>query len=213
MNCKLYKHEEEFRRYMELAFYRVNDQAHQIDHADDVWREFCKLATNMENVFKVDRRIAFYAVYMHDMFSGDLRELHNIIAKDFILGIANADDEELGILKTFPKDDLKLIGDMVYYHRSSVTVPDGLSNTTMTYVNLIRVADKGAPIFSEWLARSLKYHKDSEDPIEEVREHFIEKFSEDGYAWKNDPTYKELYKKEYKVFQKDLKKWLESIES
>jgi len=211
MDPKLFKHEKEFRRYMELAYYRNNDNAHQIDHADDVWAEFCKLAITMESTFKVDRRIVFYAVYMHDMFSGTMRKLHNTIAKDFILGIELADDEELDVLKTFSKDDLKLIADMVYYHRASVTIPSDLSNTTKTYVNLIRAADKGAPIFSEWLERSLKYHKGDIDPVKEVRKHFIEKFSEDGYAWKNDPTYKELYKDEYEVFQKELKEWLENV--
>jgi len=208
---KLTSNEKNIRKFLIKKFYSRNDKAHRADHVDEVWHNICDLVERSGKV-GYDRKVLFLGVYLHDIMCWRDRDLHNTLAKDFIDNEEYKKYPELGIIDTLNKMELQTVKDMVYWHRSSLAVEDYEPTYpgSLDYVNLIRYADKGAPIFSDWLKRSMDYHRGKPNQIEEVKKHFIEKFSEDGYAWKNDPGYKEAYYKEYVQFQKDLKEFLEN---
>ena len=196
-----------FRNVLNELFYSKNDVAHQIDHIDEVWLNACDLI-NDNGIIGIDRTILFFGIYLHDIFSGVDRKNHNLLAGYYILDYGYREHSELKILDYLSDFERKIIVDMILFHRSSINIKDYKPSdpSRYQYVNLIRAADKGAPIFSEYLERSLNFNGGD---IENVKKHFIEKFSEDGYAWENDPMYKELYRNEYEIFQKELKEWLE----
>ncbi|RLF08147.1 MAG: hypothetical protein DRJ64_01665 [Thermoprotei archaeon] len=211
MSIELFEFEKRFREYMNSTYWCKNDIAHQMNHGDGVWMNFCYLV-NTNHVYGLDRTICFIGVYMHDMYCSLNRETHNELASEFILNIANTKDKQLALVRDLPQKDIELIAEMVYWHRSSLEFNvKKFDNELGTYIKVMRAADKGKPDFKSWVERSMKYHEGSENQIENVKKHFIEKFSEDGYAWKNDSNYKELYKKDYEIFQKELKEWLKSV--
>jgi len=204
---ELSNEEKKVRECLDSEFYSKNDEAHMIDHVDDVWSEICKLIN--EHTIEVKREVVFLGVYLHDIYSGPYRKVHNVLAKDFVVNAQRKGIEYLDMLITLEDHELQQVAEMVYWHRSSLhPEEDWFTEKEWELINLVRAADKGRPIFKMWLDRSLKYHIGEEDCIENVKKHFIEKFSVDGYAWKNDPSYKELYINEYEIFQRDLKEWL-----
>ena len=205
----LFSPEEKFRDYVNERWYIKSDAAHRIDHIDDVWSNYCYLV-NENRIRGLDRKIIFLAVYMHDIFTGENRDIHNELASKFVLNSWRTKEKELLNLRECKESEIKLIADMVYWHRSSLVFnPKKFKKQEAEYITIIRAADKGAPIFSEWLVRTMKYHEHDKDPIKNARKFFIDKYGENGYAWKNDPTYKELYITHYDKFQEDLNEWLE----
>lgn len=211
MDVELSIWEADFREKMDEAYFKKNDRAHQIDHIDNVWKNMVNLVnrSNLKHYFKRD--ILFLAVYMHDMYCWVDRKNHNILVADLLEKKEYGKVTELSVLSYMFDNEIETIKEMVLWHRSSMKIEEYVpgENDNLAYINLIRHADKGAPKFKPWLERSMKYHENDDNQIECVRNHFIKKFSKDGYAWKNDPGYKNAYPKEYGQFQIDLEKWLE----
>lgn len=209
MELELNKDELKFRDILNRKFYYTTDEAHRIDHIDDVWRSAVMLINRYPERFNsIEREVLFLGIYCHDIFSNpEDRKIHNQKASEFVLGLSEGNlPKGFKLFKNLSRKQIFTVSDMVYWHRSSLTY-DGEN----IYIKIIRAADKGAPIFDKWLERSMKYHKGEPDAVKNVADHFKEKFSEDGYAWKKDSEYKELYLEEYKQFQKDLKEWLKEV--
>ena len=205
---ELSNEEKKVRECLDSEFYGKNDKAHMINHIDDVWRETCELIN--EHAIEVKREVIFLGVYLHDIYSGPYRKVHNILAKDFVMNAWRRDVEYLNMLVTLEEHELQQVAEMVYWHRSSLhPEEDWFTEKEWELINLIRAADKGRPIFKIWLERARKYHGDEKDAVENMKKHFLEKYVPEGYIWK-DEEYKKLYINDYTTFQKDLKEWLKN---
>ena len=210
MNVELTIWESNFRNYMDKVFYSNNDDAHRIDHVDGVWDNIVKLI-NRDKVNVYNRNIVFLAVYLHDMYCWKDRATHNKLVLDVLVDEGFVNDSMLCVLAELNCAEMDIVKDMVYWHRSSLdfSAYKPAQQYIRPYVEVMRWADKGAPVFKDWLERSLKYHHGEENAVGNVKKHFIEKFGKDGYAWKNDPGYATAYADEYDVFQEDMEEWLE----
>jgi len=204
-------YEKNVRRRLVMRFYAKNDKAHRADHVDEVWSNICDLVKRSCKV-GYNRNILFLGVYLHDIMCWKDRDTHNILAKEFIESGEYKKYSELRILDFLNEVELETVKDMVYWHRASLKIKDYEPKypESLEYVNLIRYADKGAPIFKKFLKRTLDFHSGKPNKIEEAKNHFRNKYSENGYAWKNDPGYKKAYYEDYAQFQKDLKEFLEN---
>jgi len=69
---------EEVRKFYE-PYYRDGDEAHLIDHADDV----CDLALKINQ--KYDEKLVILASYLHDLFNAKNRSIHNELAYEYVL--------------------------------------------------------------------------------------------------------------------------------
>jgi len=210
LDVKLTKEESNVRKYLINEFYIKNDKAHQIDHVDNVWSEFCRLANKFN--YKLDRKVSFLGVYLHDIFSDDeYRDIHNIKAYRYVIETMVAVDNECPVVEhTWDLDctEITTIANMVLYHRASIKIDYDTFPIDVDYITLIRAADKGIPIFEDALNRTLEYNKAKNKAIDDVINHLRDKFGVNGYLWENDTKYKELYKDEYEQFQLELTEYL-----
>jgi len=199
INSKLTKVEKGVRNYLNHTYYINNDLAHQIDHADEVWTNACEIINN-NKIKGVDRDVLFIGVYLHDIYSNKKqRHVHNIFAYEEIL--------------------------MAKYHRSSLIVSEDAKKklgANYKYVYIIRIADKGKIDLKTIIKRSLYFNNGNTiyEAISNIINHIEEKYGPDGYLWKNDPEYKELYHDEYEKLQEDIEflkldeidhKWIDII--
>ena len=203
------KLQEEYLNYLNKRFYQKNDKAHRIDHIITVLNNAASIVKNQNDLY--NGKIVFVAISLHDIFCSVDRAKHNNLIRDYLINKDYLNDCIIAnMLADFSDKELELIIDMVYWHRSSLNIAEYKPRKRyfLKYVNLIRYADKGAPMFKPWLERTMAHNNGN---IQEVKKHFEEKFLPDGYAWKNDPGYKNTYLKEYEVFQKELSTWLKDI--
>ncbi len=68
---------EEVRKFYE-PYYRDGDEAHLIDHADDV----CDLALKINQ--ECDEKLVILASYIHDLFNAQNRSIHNELAYEYL---------------------------------------------------------------------------------------------------------------------------------
>ena len=171
-----------------LPFYKKNDKAHQIDHADEVYETALKINKQFHLHQNMDD-IAL-AVYLHDIFSNkNQRKLHHKLASDFVL--QSKDD----ILKNISAERRRLIANAILEHRASF---EGKYSSKLS--ELLAAADRGKPNLKKDLERSTKYHKGN---TAEAIKHMKEKFGRYGYA-KYPEVYKKFYEKELEKRYRDI---------
>jgi len=227
INSKLTKVEKGVRNYLNHTYYINNDLAHQIDHADEVWTNACEIINN-NKIKGVDRDVLFIGVYLHDIYSNKKqRHVHNIFAYEEILYNANINAKSplSMLLSGFDHSDIDIIANMAKYHRSSLIVSEDAKKklgANYKYVYIIRIADKGKIDLKTIIKRSLYFNNGNTiyEAISNIINHIEEKYGPDGYLWKNDPEYKELYHDEYEKLQEDIEflkldeidhKWIDII--
>jgi len=210
---ELTNHERQVRLFLKEEFYDENDDAHKIGHIDEVWSNICELINNNEFKFNINRDIIFLAVYLHDIKSGENRKRHNILAALLVREKYFLNYPILNFMDELDEYDLYTISTMIYHHRASMIVNETLvdSEERLVYINLLRAADKGKPIFKEVLNRATLYHKGDDDMKENVKAHLIEKFGSEGYFWENDLAYKKIYENEFKQFQIELNEYISKV--
>lgn len=177
-----------------LPFYKENDLAHQIDHADDV----CDLGLKLNETLEVKEEVALVilAAYFHDIFAKD-REVHHELSYKYVSEMQNE------ILSALSNGDRKKVAMACLEHRSSFhgTFFSSLSE-------IISSADRGYPNLSDTLERSKvfwmsKYNANQESAEKHAREHMKEKYGANGYA--NYPLlYRRYFKKELEVMQQEI---------
>jgi len=185
-----------FREYAK-KYYALNDKAHQIDHADEVWNEAVRLVSKMN--IALDKDLLYLAVYSHDIRVFMSRKNHHIHGYRWLL------NSKLELLKWFSSEEIMIAANAVLEHRSSSKLPP--SNK---YSYILQLADKGRPNLDKILERSIKYHMSKEggsaDKITmHVGAHILEKFTRNGYAFSN-PNYRKVYADEIEDFFKEVNK-------
>ena len=161
-------------------FYNDGDEAHKIDHADDV----CNLALKINK--NLDEKLIILASYIHDMFNATNRPTHNELAYAYVM---RADDK---FLKMLTQKELKEVAHAVLEHRASFK---GEFYSELS--ELISSADRGEPDLEKVVVRSMKFnHGDAQD----VYEHIKDKYGSKGYA-KYPDVYVKIFKDELRLFQ------------
>ena len=171
---------EKVRAYYE-SYYENGDEAHFIDHADDV----CDLALHINKT--CDDKLVILASYIHDSFNATNRAMHNELAYEYVL---KAEDK---FLKELNKKELLDVAHAVLEHRASFK---GEFYSPLS--ELISSADRGLPDLDFIVVRSMKFNKENE---EGVHEHIKEKYGSNGYA-KYPKVYQEIFREELMAFQK-----------
>jgi len=179
-------------RDMVLSYYKKNDGAHQIEHADEVYQNFLDIDKKLNTKFNKDMMIVI--AYCHDMFSTiEYRKIHEIKASEWVL-----ENKELF---NFNEDEIKIVACAIREHRASYK-----GEFCSMYSKCMNAADKGVLLLNDTLKRSYKYHLDRGDKeyaIKEVFDHMKDKFGSTGY-YQPDEFYLECYNDSYKKFTKDV---------
>ncbi len=173
-----------------LSYYKTNDPAHQIGHADEVYQTAMEM-NNKLHLWKNKEDIAL-AVYLHDIFS-DQRKTHHQLAHDFIMKSTD---------KIFDGVDLKrrqLIARAVLEHRASY---EGEYGSKLS--ELVASADRGKPDLQKNIDRSTKYHNGNRDM---AIKHVKEKFGRSGYA-KYPKIYEDFYAQELEKRYREIDKMI-----
>jgi len=166
-------------------YYKNGDEAHLINHADDV----CSLALEINK--EEDDKLVILASYLHDMFNADNRTIHNELAYEYVL---EANDEFLQNLKS---EELKRVAHAVLEHRASFK---GEYYSSLS--EIISSADRGLPDLESVVVRSMRFNNgDAQD----VYEHILDKYGTKGYA-KYPKVYQEIFKEQLKEFQNEADK-------
>lgn len=176
------------RKYYGDKFYISNDDAHGIEHADEVCDLMLKM--NKELSLNLDKTIIILAAYIHDIYSDDEgRAIHHQLANSYVLGIKDK------ILNYLSRDSKVTIANAVKEHRASYK---GEFSSVLS--ELLSSADRGYPNFQNIYNRALKYAKGNE---EQTKLHLIDKFGREGYA--NFPDmYKNFFKDELELLYKEI---------
>ena len=161
-------------------FYKDGDEAHKIDHADDV----CALALKINK--NLDEKLIILASYIHDMFNAKDRPIHNELAYEYVI---RAEDE---FLKMLNQKELKEVAHAVLEHRASFK---GEFYSELS--ELISSADRGEPDLEKVVIRSMKFNNGN---AQDVYEHIKDKYGSKGYA-KYPDVYVKIFKDELKLFQ------------
>jgi hypothetical protein len=161
------------------SYYENSDEAHLIDHADDV----CDLALKINK--DIDEKLIILASYIHDMFNRHNREKHHILAYKYVL---KTDDI---FLKKLSQEELSMVAYAVLEHRGSFK---GEFYSPLS--EIISSADRGKPDLEFIIKRSMKFNKQN---VKNVYKHIKTKYGTQGYA-----KYPDLYKK---IFQNELKEF------
>jgi len=166
-------------------YYENGDEAHLINHADDV----CSLALEINK--EEDKKLVILASYLHDMFNADNRAVHNELAYEYVL---DANDEFLQNLKS---EELKRVAYAVLEHRASFK---GEYYSSLS--EIISSADRGLPDLESVVVRSMRFNNGD---AQNVYEHILDKYGTKGYA-KYPKVYQEIFKEPLEQFQKDADK-------
>ena len=185
--CKTFRNE--VRKSVE-GFYKNNDKAHDIHHADEV----CNLAIELNEIsgYGIDEKLIMAAAYFHDIYSA-YRVTHHTEAHKYVLSVPN-------VLKgTFDQEEIGMIAKACLEHRDSWT---GGFSTKLS--EIISMADRGAPNAIPLLRRSFIYGKSKlklsdHDARLEAIEHIRRKYSERAFA-KYTTYYKEYFEEELERF-------------
>jgi len=170
---------DEVRAYY-APYYEDGDQAHLIDHADEV----CSLALDINK--GCDEKLVILAAYIHDIFNATDRKNHNILAFEYVL---EANDK---FLQSLTDKELLLVAHAVLEHRASYK---GKYYSQLS--KIISSADRGKPDIKATVIRSMKFNNAN---AQDVYKHIKEKYASSGYA-KYPQIYKEFFGKELEKFQ------------
>ena len=162
-------------------YYEKSDEAHLINHADDV----CDLALKINR--ECDEKLVILASYLHDMFNRDNRAKHNELAYEYVL---TADDK---FLKELSGEERKQVAHAVLEHRASFK---GKFYSPLSAI--ISAADRGLPDLDFIVIRSMKFNNGN---AQKVYEHISRKYGTNGYA-KYPDVYREIFSEELARFQR-----------
>ncbi len=191
--------------------YKLNDIAHQIDHADTVAVraiEYTETAIDMHYpelkpmILHSMTIMAIIAAYAHDVRCYIDRDIHHILGGQWCL------DNKAALMRLFSlnEDNIKCIAVACSEHRASF-------KDVHTYLlsEIISCADRGRPSMDvkEYYGRSYIYSRDKlgssiEQAIEHSVKHTTEKFGLNGYV-----NYPNLYRA---MFRDDLETYATRIE-
>ena len=166
----------ELKNYIEnniLSQYKLNDSGHNIDHANYVIDRSLKFASCLD----VNKEMVYVIAAYHDVAHHIDRLNHEKIGSELLLN-----DEEL--TKYFDKNEIKIMSDAVYDHRSSL---DGDPRTI--YGKIVSTADRNISV-EVTLKRSYSYNRKhypeltEEEVIEQCRNFLNKKYGKNGYAVK-----------------------------
>jgi hypothetical protein len=199
--------QKEAREYYRHTFYIHNDLGHQIDHADDVYKNMAMLACKLKSP-SIDYHIIFMCAYLHDIKVYENRKEHHDLAGDYVKNISDK------YLKMFNSDELCIIENAVREHRAS-----SVTSSSSIYSKILRIADKGRPDLQAIISRMVKSNKfptdikDSLDAygekIKYIIDHLKAKYSRTGYIT-NDTEYVEHYKVELEELWSKLESYSDS---
>ena len=164
-------------------FYANGDEAHLINHADDV----CKLALEINREYS--EKLVILASYIHDIFNATDRKKHNFLAYGYVKSRAD------GFLQELSDEELELIAHAVLEHRASFK---GKFFSKLSAI--ISSADRGRPDVTQIVIRSMRYNNAN---AQDVYEHMINKYGSKGYA-KYPDVYKEIFTKELEEFKQEV---------
>ena len=180
-----------------IPFYKGNDPAHQIDHADNVHSEMLYIAETLE-LDSREKYLAEAAAYFHDMHASERDEHHTLAAKH----VRTSEDE---IFNQFTKDERETIAQACAEHRASYT---GIYHNEIS--EYLSAADRGKPDLDGLIRRSMKYQKykfpkaTEEERRRLVYEYLHDKYGSNGYI-KYPPPY-------YKVYAKELAEFVAAVD-
>ncbi len=176
-------------------YYDLNDEAHRIDHADQVCINALEIMERLD-IF-VNKQVIVLAAYIHDIKCNVNRKTHNILASKYVM---DEWDQDM-LLSEMSENQRMTISIAVLQHRSSYK-----GERTSIVSNIIATADMGPVDLTETIMRSYKYN--SEVPDKEVRiinvyNHLKEKFGTSGYR-KYDKFYLDAYGDIVTEFNKEI---------
>ena len=174
------KFREEVRAYY-APYYENSDEAHLINHADNV----CDLALKINR--ECDEKLVILASYLHDMFNRDNRAKHNELAYKYVL---TADDK---FLKMLSGEERKQVAHAVLEHRASFK---GKFYSPLS--EIISAADRGLPDLDFIVIRSMKFNNGN---ARKVYAHISRKYGTNGYA-KYPDVYREIFSEELAKFRR-----------
>jgi len=166
-------------------YYENGDEAHLINHADDV----CSLALEINK--EEDEKLVILASYLHDMFNADNRAIHNELAYEYVL---EANDE---FLKNLNREELKRVAHAVLEHRASFK---GEYYSSLS--EIISSADRGLPNLESVVVRSMRFNNGD---AQNVYDHILDKYGTKGYA-KYPKVYQEIFKEPLEQFKNEADK-------
>jgi len=166
-------------------YYENGDEAHLINHADDV----CSLALEINK--EEDEKLVILASYIHDMFNAENRAVHNELAYEYVL---EANDE---FLENLNREELKRVAHAVLEHRASFK---GEYYSSLS--EIISSADRGLPNLESVVVRSMRFNNGD---AQNVYEHILDKYATRGYA-KYPKVYQEIFKEPLEQFQNEADK-------
>ena len=164
-------------------FYANGDEAHLIDHADDV----CELALEINREYS--DKLVILASYIHDIFNAINRKKHHILAYEYVKNRSDAFLQELS------DEELKLVAHAVLEHRASFK---GKFFSKLSAI--ISSADRGLPDLNKIVIRSMLYNNAN---ARDVYNHMVNKYGSKGYA-KYPAIYQEIFTKELKEFKEEV---------
>jgi exopolyphosphatase/pppGpp-phosphohydrolase len=174
-----------------LPFYKMNDNAHKIDHADIVCDRALELNNRLE--YTIDKEYVMLAAYLHDIGCWLDRKNHHKVAYNIIYMLRNY----IPLLNHMDDAEVELVANACLEHRSSFK---GVRTSGLS--ELLAVADKGVPDIGGLIKRSYDFKPGR--GFKDILFHINEKFGTNGYAYSNDRLYVDLMHKEISQLQEDI---------
>ena len=169
-------------------YYRINDGAHQIEHALDVLNNLLHINSLLKETDNI--KLLIISAMYHDIYSNKIdRSKHHILASEYVL-------KDKYINSILSKEDVKLVSTMILEHRASFK---GERSNMLS--DMMSTADLGKPEIGPKINRSIKYHNGNANG---VIQHLKDKFGYNGYA-----NYSDLY---LRIYQKDIEKMQQDVE-
>lgn len=154
-----------------LSQYELNDEGHNINHANYVIKRSLKFASNLD----VNPEMVYVIAAYHDVAHHIDRLNHEKIGSEILLN-----DKEL--TNYFTKEEIKTMSDAVYDHRSSLK-----GDPRTIYGKIVSTADRNISVDAT-LKRSYSYNRKhyqeltNDEVFEQCRLFLNKKYGKNGYA-------------------------------
>jgi len=168
-----------------MHHYKLNDAAHQPDHALVVMAEASDIIAHQPELEKWRKQIMLGCLF-HDTHCHVDRDMHHLLGAEHAIEALSPHAADYGLSRA----DIYLIGQAVLEHRASWKYP-----RINPVSNAVASADRGYPDLQKYIRRAVQYRYkrmtmiNINTVIDESIEHMVEKFGDGGYAWESYPTY------------------------
>jgi hypothetical protein len=168
-----------------MHHYKLNDAAHQPDHALAVMAEASNIISHYPELEKWRKQIMLGCLF-HDTHCHVNRDMHHLLGAEHAIDALSPYATDYGLSRA----DIYLIGQAILEHRASWKYP-----RINPVSNVVASADRGYPDLQKYIRRAVQYRYkrmaiiNINTIIDESIEHMVEKFGEGGYAWESYPTY------------------------